>query len=409
MGGSLTVPVELIQVERSGGPAFRHAVAETQGFRLSHQDAHAACEKGASAAFWLLDGHGGDGAASFCAPELVREFQEELGEAGALPADERLEQGFVAVDERHRASLGEEHGKASGATAGGVLVARQSDGSYSLKLVCCGDVCGLVVRSPSEEQDSAASLSVRRPAHAEADACEWPLVVATARHRPDHPVEMARIKAAGGSVAEGDPPRLDGSLTVSRALGDFEYKADKTLSAAEQKLSCVPDIYHVSGLQPGSLCLLGGSELFRSLPGPSVASLVRERLAQEPKADLGDLAAGLLRAGLRMNCRGDMTLMIISLSEGAEWASSPSEMQSFEKLDEQELAGMPEDTSRQYLAFLRRAGFPAKPTMCSNCGRWVAGMSRCACQEVVYCSKRCQKSAWKEHKLCCAAVRQKSA
>uniref|UniRef100_A0A7S4SQ13 protein-serine/threonine phosphatase n=1 Tax=Alexandrium monilatum TaxID=311494 RepID=A0A7S4SQ13_9DINO len=381
-----------------------------QGFRLSHEDAHSVCDGGSSAAFWVLDGHGGDGAAGFCAPELAREFRDELL-AGGLPSDARLEQGFGAVDERHRASLGEGSSKASGASAGGVLVAQQSDGSYSLKLVCCGDVCGFVLRSPSEEEASAASLSIRNPPHLGQDHAvdhQWPLVVATVPHRPDHPAEMARIKAAGGGVSASDPPRLEDSLTVSRALGDFEFKSDGALPAAEQKLSCVPDVHEVSGLRPGSLCLLGCCELFRALPGASAGGLVRERLAREPKADLGDLASGLLRAGLRMKCRGDMTLMIVSLVEGTDWASSPPEMQSFEKVDEKELAGLPEDTSRQYLAFLRRAGFPAEPSGCSSCGRWVLGMSRCACREAVYCSKHCQKKAWKDHKLKCAAVLQKA-
>eukprot|EP00414_Alexandrium_minutum_P000421 CAMPEP_0113833810 /NCGR_PEP_ID=MMETSP0328-20130328/8097_1 /TAXON_ID=39455 /ORGANISM="Alexandrium minutum" /LENGTH=239 /DNA_ID=CAMNT_0000802087 /DNA_START=103 /DNA_END=818 /DNA_ORIENTATION=+ /assembly_acc=CAM_ASM_000350 len=204
------------------------------------------------------------------APELAQEFRQELAAGGGLPANDRIERGFVAVDERHRASLGEGQSKASGATAGGVLVTRDGDGSYCLKLVCCGDVCGFVFRSPSEDEASAADVSVKRPAHVQQDAggdCHWPMVVATAAHRPDHPAEMARIKAAGGTVSDGDPARLQDSLTVSRALGDFEYKADEALPAAEQKLSCVPDIYEVSGLQPGSLCLLGCGELFRSLPG----------------------------------------------------------------------------------------------------------------------------------------------
>lgn len=40
-------------------------------------------------------------------------------------------------------------------------------------------------------------------------------------HKPDDPIEKARIEAAGGFVEEN---RVNGSLNLSRSLGDFEYK-----------------------------------------------------------------------------------------------------------------------------------------------------------------------------------------
>lgn len=40
-------------------------------------------------------------------------------------------------------------------------------------------------------------------------------------HKPDDQIELKRIKAAGGFVADG---RVNGNLNLSRAMGDFEYK-----------------------------------------------------------------------------------------------------------------------------------------------------------------------------------------
>lgn len=40
-------------------------------------------------------------------------------------------------------------------------------------------------------------------------------------HKPDDKIELERIRAAGGFVAEG---RVNGNLNLSRAMGDFEYK-----------------------------------------------------------------------------------------------------------------------------------------------------------------------------------------
>lgn len=41
-------------------------------------------------------------------------------------------------------------------------------------------------------------------------------------HKPDNAPEKARIEAAGGFVEEN---RVNGSLNLSRSLGDFDYKS----------------------------------------------------------------------------------------------------------------------------------------------------------------------------------------
>jgi serine/threonine protein phosphatase PrpC len=40
-------------------------------------------------------------------------------------------------------------------------------------------------------------------------------------HKPDDPKEKARIESLGGMINAG---RVNGSLNLSRALGDFEFK-----------------------------------------------------------------------------------------------------------------------------------------------------------------------------------------
>ena len=56
-------------------------------------------------------------------------------------------------------------------------------------------------------------------------------------HKPDNEQEKARIEAAGGFVEEN---RVNGSLALSRALGDFEYKG-AALEFTEQAVTCDPD------------------------------------------------------------------------------------------------------------------------------------------------------------------------
>ena len=58
-------------------------------------------------------------------------------------------------------------------------------------------------------------------------------------HKPELSTERARIEKAGGFVEDN---RVKGVLNLSRSLGDLEYKADATLTVADQMITAVPEI-----------------------------------------------------------------------------------------------------------------------------------------------------------------------
>ena len=58
-------------------------------------------------------------------------------------------------------------------------------------------------------------------------------------HKPDNEDEQMRITEAGGFVQDG---RVNGELSLSRAIGDIYYKQNKNLSVEKQCITCVPEI-----------------------------------------------------------------------------------------------------------------------------------------------------------------------
>jgi len=364
MVATLAHPVELIRVQRRGSAALKCAVAEMQGWRASHEDAHAVRCNDHAADVWVLDGHRGDEAAQNGAEGLEHEFEEAI-KGTEMPSDKRIQKGVEAVDRKLRGQLEDRH---AGSTVVGAFITKESTGSYNAKLVNCGDSRAVLVHGPEERKATKAPVAVRLPRQLETyerEVCwapdaswlpSWPAIVETIDHKPGHPTERARIEAAGGQVCGGRKARIDGHLAVSRGLGDFDFKSDPKRPAREQKVSCVPDIYEVQGLQTGALLLLACDGLWDVMTSEEAGSFVRNRLKKDPDADLGAVAAALIRWCLRLETHDNLTVMIVRLVDGTDWTDIPDEMMGFEKLH----GPVDKDTQKQYQNFLRKLHFPSE-------------------------------------------------
>jgi len=98
-------------------------------------------------------------------------------------------------------------------------------------------------------------------------------------HKPFNPDELDRIQKAGGFVQNG---RIQGSLGVSRGLGDLPFKDPLTLG--ERLVSANPDITEVD-IDPDNLkfIVLACDGLFDVMSNQSVVKFVKRRIDENMK------------------------------------------------------------------------------------------------------------------------------
>lgn len=367
MGQMLSSPVSCQIVERKGSKLFRSAVAEMQGWRVNHEDAHTMIcdwgENGNLANFAVFDGHGGALAAKFVAANL---FQEQAGLSSTSTA-EAITDSFVRLDKRLNAHLKE----GSGCTCVNVIVKRSESSGYHMKVANLGDSRAILARKNGGFE-------------------------VTIDHKPDDEGETKRIVAAGGFVSQQDPARLDGVLSLSRAFGDFQFKGDPALGPQDQKMSVCPDVYEWQG-EAGDCLILACDGVFDVMSNQDLAALVSNRVADG--AEVGAIASEVITTCLERNSRDNMTCMVVVFGDG-ESANRDMELilGNFEQEQDDKVV-------TNYVNFAKEHGFNIEDAShtCNVCERRFAHMSVCPCKRVVYCSRECQKSDWKDHKKSCPA------
>ena len=241
--------------------------AAMQGWRRGQEDAHVVDVRfdRAVALFCVFDGHGGGEVATFAADAfgaLLRKTEAyAAGDYGRA-----LYETFFAVDDAIRADPSgmrrrkRAHGASTAATNAAHLGSaappasdddeeeeEEDGGGTAPRLSAPGFASGatacvaLLDRSRRALYVANAGDSRCVLARTGCGKRAAPLPVAlSADHKPEDPLERARVESAGGVVTrEG---RIDGNLNLSRALGDLCYKDDATRSPAAQKLSAEPDV-----------------------------------------------------------------------------------------------------------------------------------------------------------------------
>jgi len=248
------------------------ATCGMRGWRPAMEDAHVVqslaplCSD--LALFAVLDGHGGKQVSELAAcllVDMVQAAYKEQISAGSQPPSmaTALEEALPRLDTSLR--------------SGPWGMARLLPGMLHPFASCGSTACVAAVDLSRREVvvanvgDSRAMLVRKGKA-----------IPLTDDHKPENPQERSRIQAAGGQVLKIGPcHRVDGNLNLSRALGDFDLKANSRLPAHKQKVIAVPDT-STTKFQGGSqeLLVIGCDGLFERLSNQDVADVVWPRWKQ---------------------------------------------------------------------------------------------------------------------------------
>merc|ERR1712020_580238 len=133
-------------------------------------------------------------------------------------------------------------------------------------------------------------------------------VLVTQDHKPSNPPELERIQNAGGSVMI---QRVNGSLAVSRALGDFEYKNVDGKGPTEQLVSPEPEFYMKKReSDKDEFLVLACDGVWDVMTNEDICSFVAARMRVTD--NLEQIANEVIDTCLHKGSRDNMSIIIIA-------------------------------------------------------------------------------------------------
>lgn len=333
MGSFLDKPKTDKTNESGDGNLLRYGVAAMQGWRIEMEDSHSSIiglpDLESFSFFAVFDGHAGGTVSKRSSRELLKTIldadrdlfkqladlykkQDTSSSSSNLSSDnvnsstsnssnnnkiedthssnklsqdqeDRLKaairKGFLDLDNNLRDSAEFKNGDdKSGSTAVACLITPSH-----VYLINCGDSRAILV---SDNQ----------------------VVLHTCDHKPTNPNERERIQNAGGSVMI---QRVNGSLAVSRALGDYEYKNVDGKGQCEQLVSPEPEIYSRERFSTDEFVVLACDGIWDVMTNDELKDYIHSRL--KVTSDLVKISNDILDMCLNKGSRDNMSLIIVTL------------------------------------------------------------------------------------------------
>ncbi|GAB4854640.1 hypothetical protein Ancab_023222 [Ancistrocladus abbreviatus] len=299
MGIYLSTPKTEKFFEDGENSRVRYGLSSMQGWRATMEDAHAAFpDLDASTSFFgVYDGHGGKVVAKFCGKYLHEQMlKSESYSAGDSATS--LRKAFFRMDEmmrgqrgwRELAILGDKINKLSGMIEGLIWSPRSSNGNEKdddwgheegphsdfLGPTSGSTACVAVIRENqlvvANAGDSRCVISRKGQAYN-----------LSRDHKPDLEAERDRIIKAGGFIHAG---RVNGSLNLTRAIGDMEFKQNKFLPAEKQIVTANPDINIVELGDDDDFIVLACDGIWDCMSSQQLVDYIHEQLSTETKLSI---------------------------------------------------------------------------------------------------------------------------
>jgi len=298
MGAFLDKPKIDKQNEDGKGNELEYAVSSMQGWRVDMEDSHTAALSIKQLPKWsffaVFDGHAGSRVAEHSSKHLLDEImsQEKIQEIVENVnngrntvenhefVEEAIKKAFLNLDHKMRGLSDTKDGfDRSGSTSVCVLI---SPTHYYF--INCGDSRALLCRKGK-------------------------VTFATADHKPNNPKEKERIVNAGGSVMI---QRVNGSLAVSRALGDYEYKNVNSKGPTEQLVSPEPDVTKIPRVnKEDEFLILACDGIFDVSTNEELSDYVSSRLAITD--NFTEICNDVVDMSLNKGSRDNMTMVLLGL------------------------------------------------------------------------------------------------
>ena len=302
MGAQMDKPVVEKTTETAEGHGLRVGASAMQGWRREMEDQHTVLtsvpQLPGHSLIAVYDGHGGKATAEVAAERMVAyvakqpEFKQYVRGGPSLTADgaallgAALRGAFLELDRDLPRFLAAKVGKEGGGAKG---------------VPPSGSTACLVIVTPKHLV--CANLGDSRACYAGAEG----VTALSEDHKPSLPAERARIEAADGHVLMD---RVDGSLAMSRALGDLELK-DASMDQLKQKVSPEPEVVVAERLPTDTVMVVACDGIFDVMSNDAACEHALTLLA-EGEADMGLVAEEMLDECLDLDSKDNMSVVVVA-------------------------------------------------------------------------------------------------
>jgi len=142
----------------------------------------------------------------------------------------------------------------------------------------------------------------------------------TKDHKPNDEIEKKRIESTVHEVQKDTilfngkrvfSYRIDGIISVSRSIGDLNFKDNQELGPEAQAICCIPDISQHT-IRNGQLILLACDGLWDVMTDQQAVDFILEGRKSQ---DLQQVATSLLEKAIELGSADNITIVIISVED----------------------------------------------------------------------------------------------